>query len=65
MLYSPMNILILSQVVLSGGVPVFPYNGSLINLDVSETRGTGWVTGAIEEADHSHVDELVLVTMHG
>ena len=29
------------QVTLSGGVPVFPYNASLINLDVSETRGTG------------------------
>lgn len=50
------------QVTISGGVPVFPYNGSLINLDVSETRTTGWVTVA-EETDHSHVDELV--TGHG
>ena len=60
-----MNTFILSQVVLSGGVPVFPYNGSVGNLDVSVTRTTGWVTGAIEETNHSHVDELVLVTMHG
>ena len=29
------------QVTLSGGVSVSPYNGSLINLDVFETRGTG------------------------
>ena len=29
------------QVTLSGGVPVSPYNSSLINLDVVETRGTG------------------------
>ena len=36
---------------------MFPYNGSLINLDVSET--TGWVTVPTEETDHSHVDELV------
>ena len=49
----------LSQVTLSGGVPVLPYNGSLINLgDVSETR-TGWVTVATEETDHGHDDELV------
>ena len=42
---------------------MFPYNGSLINLDVFETRTTGWVTVATEETDHSHVDELV--TGHG
>ena len=31
-----------SQVTLRGGVPVFPYTASLINLDVSETRtGSG------------------------
>ena len=36
---------------------MFPYNGSLINLNVSEKR-TGWVTVATEETDHSHVDEL-------
>ena len=41
---------------------MFPYNGSLINLDVSETRTTGWVTVA-EETDHSHVDDE-LVTGH-
>ena len=34
------------------------YNSSLINLDVSVARTTGWVTVATEETDHSHVDEL-------
>ena len=29
------------QVTLSGGVPVSPYDSSLINHDVFETRGTG------------------------
>ena len=32
---------IIIQVTLSGGVPVSPYNSSLVNLDVFETRGTG------------------------
>ena len=36
-----------------------PYNGSLINLNVSDTR-TGWVIVATEETDHSHVDGLVI-----
>ena len=41
---------------------MFPYSGSLANLEVS-VRGTGWVTVATEETDHSHDDELV--TGHG
>ena len=36
---------------------MFPYNGSLINLDVSVARTTA------EETDHSHVDDE-LVTGH-
>ena len=35
------NAHIYSQVTTSCSIPVFPYNGSLINLDVFETRTTG------------------------
>ena len=35
------NAHIYSQVTSSSSVPVFPYSGSLINLDVCETRRTG------------------------
>ena len=40
-----------------------PVSITQINLDISETRKTDWLTVATEETDHSHVDELV--TGHG
>ena len=50
----------ISQVTIGGGgVPVLPYTASLVNLDISETRTTGWVTVATEEADYGHLEELV------